>query len=148
MADLVTCVRCGRDAPTQLDGTSDDPDWSAWEVTDGGDNVICPGCLTGADEQAIADSFLDLDPLHQIPFLVKEFEEHRIGGGDFENGLAEQRLLVEALYESGSSDAEEARRILADACAKLPPESIGDTLAKVYRVLDKLPRELDDEETS
>lgn len=147
MPDLVTCVRCGRDAPTQLDGAADDPSWAEWEVTDGGDNVICPGCLSGAEEQAIDDSFFDLDPLHEIPRLVKEFEEHRISGSDFEKRLAEQGLLVEALLESASDEAEEAQRVLADACSKLPPESIGDTLAKAYRVLDNLPRELDEEES-
>jgi hypothetical protein len=42
----MTCSRCGRDAPTQLDGLADDPRWAEWEVTSDGEDLICPGCLT------------------------------------------------------------------------------------------------------
>ena len=41
----MTCSRCGRDAPRELDGLADDPNWAAWEVT-ADEALICPGCIT------------------------------------------------------------------------------------------------------
>jgi hypothetical protein len=46
---MMVCSRCGRDAPIQLDGTADDPNWTAWEVTPDGEGLICEGCLTRAE---------------------------------------------------------------------------------------------------
>jgi hypothetical protein len=36
-----------------------------------------------------------------------------------------------------SESAAAARRLLNDACTKLPPESLGDHFAKIYRGLDR-----------
>lgn len=149
--DFAYCIRCRRPAPPDLDGPpGEDPgpwDAAAWEVTEDGEELICPGCLTGEDEAAIAESFIEYDPLVQIPLLISEFEAGHITGGEFEDRLAQQGLFVEAM--EGSEDAERAARLLKEACSKLPPESVGDLLARVYRVLDKHADLLDelDEET-
>jgi|RhiMetdeSRZDD1v2_1073273.scaffolds.fasta_scaffold2835413_1 hypothetical protein len=64
MSGYLTCSRCGRDAPEELDG---DPNgnpgpWSyaEWqtfgEELDDSDGVICPGCLTDLDYQPELDT--------------------------------------------------------------------------------------------
>lgn len=43
------CARCRRAAPDQLSG-----EFLEWESPDDtGDQVVCPGCITGVEERAI-----------------------------------------------------------------------------------------------
>jgi hypothetical protein len=51
---LVRCHRCRRRASPRH--WSDWPNWSEWEEIDG--DPVCPGCLSGEEEQALVDQYL------------------------------------------------------------------------------------------
>jgi hypothetical protein len=59
MADA-RCARCARPAPIELDGpggsASGSWNYAEWELSgDDGEELVCPGCLTRLDHQAIAE---------------------------------------------------------------------------------------------
>jgi hypothetical protein len=44
------CVRCGRPVPDL-----DDDEYVTWEVTEDGERMICPGCMTREEYAAMYD---------------------------------------------------------------------------------------------
>jgi hypothetical protein len=55
MRDLEQCVRCGKVIDTELD---DVDDFEAIELDSGRVGVVCGGCLTGAEVQAMDEGAL------------------------------------------------------------------------------------------
>lgn len=49
------CARCGREAPPQ-----ESDHFGEWEALDDGDAVVCPGCITPAEQQAIDEEMMTL----------------------------------------------------------------------------------------
>jgi hypothetical protein len=71
-----TCARCGRVVDIESD------EFNAWEAIDGGASVVCEGCLTGEeinairqdDEAVIAEIERDQQVLDEIARL-QEFDD-------------------------------------------------------------------------
>jgi hypothetical protein len=75
----MTCSRCGRDAPRQLDGIADDPHWAAWEVTADGEDLLCPGCLTRPELLSTIEGMGDEEIIPVSDEVLREIET-REGG--------------------------------------------------------------------
>jgi hypothetical protein len=51
------CARCGREAPSQISDA-----FLEWEVIDSdGDRVICPGCITGIEQQLMDEDVMAIE---------------------------------------------------------------------------------------
>lgn len=152
--DDAHCARCGRPAPPELDGPAggDAGPWhvAEWEVFGEDAELVCPGCLTDEDHEAIYESMLDFDPVVQISRLVDVYDAKLITNKQFEDSLAKWGGIVEEMEEGavgaiGQEDIEhaaETRRVYDEAVARLPPESVGDMAAKAYRGLEELREKL------
>ena len=52
-----SCARCGRPSPDPIPGSIP----IDWEVLDAeGEQVICSGCITGAEQQAIDEDYVEM----------------------------------------------------------------------------------------
>lgn len=52
--DIERCVRCGHAAPSV-----EADDYTLWEASTEGE-LICPGCVTGTEETAMAEDMMQL----------------------------------------------------------------------------------------
>lgn len=55
MDDLTTCRRCGQ-VGAQLD-----TEFLHWETSNNGSHVVCPGCITGDEQQAVDEDAMDFN---------------------------------------------------------------------------------------
>jgi hypothetical protein len=55
VTDVERCKRCLRLAPPW-----ESSEYTDWEAIDDGQAVICPGCVTGQEQQAMDEDIMDL----------------------------------------------------------------------------------------
>jgi hypothetical protein len=133
------CIQCGCPAPIELGGSPDADvgDFTEWAA--GADaEPICPGCLTLAKETAIADEFLDFDPLVALPRLIVEFRDGRIDAAAYKDRLLLLTPADEEWFEP-TDEASAVRELLSQAWGLLPRESPDDlTATRAHPLLDRL----------
>jgi hypothetical protein len=138
--EFTQCIRCGCPAPPELggppDGDAGEWDFAEWEL-DADAEPVCPGCVTLAKEAAIAEEFLEFDPLDALPRLIVEFREGRISSADYEARLLLLMPADEEWFET-TDEASAVRELFSEAWALLPRESPGDLVGtRGHPVLDR-----------